>query len=141
MKNIIALLSILVIFASINAQAQYTFDAEPAPEQFIISGGTITEYQSTVIFTISGYEIESLEHLNSYLAQALRLPANYPTTFEALLEALTNSSIVARRIDVGIIGGEHLKQTIGEENHDRLLEVLNKAQDADPMHLSLIYWQ
>ncbi|QDK38966.1 barstar family protein [Bdellovibrio sp. NC01] len=141
MKALVTLVLAALTFASVNAHARYWWEPASAPEQTMIPGATITEYDDSVIIMIEGYDVKSLKQLHSIIAQGLHLPSTYGANFDALYDVLTDPSVVSKRIDLTVISGEYLKQNIGAKNVRKLLDVMNDAQEADPMHMSAMYWQ
>lgn len=139
MKSVLGLLVACVTMVSLQARADL-FDA-PESIQTSIPGAVITEAGDEIILTIDGNDVQSLQQLHQIFAKALKLPATYGKNFDALYDVLTDETLVSKRLDIGVIGGEALKQNIGAKNVQKLIDVLNDAYEADPMHLSSIYWQ
>ncbi|WP_415063099.1 barstar family protein [Bdellovibrio sp.] len=117
------------------------FSAAPTLEQRDIKGATIFESEEVVMLMIDGSAIESTKHLHEIFAEALKLPTSYGKNLDALFDVLTDQTLISKKIDITIRNGSALTVTLGEDTVDALLEVLNSAQEADPNHMSLMYWQ
>ncbi len=140
MKSILGLLVACVTFVSFQSYAGI-YDAAAAPNQYSVPGAMITEYEDLVMITIDGYNTDSVQQLHEIIAMGLKLPNTYGKNFDALYDVLTDPGLVSKQIDLTVFGGEALKQKIGSKNIKKLLKVMNDAQEADPMHVSTMYWQ
>lgn len=142
MKILFGLLAFSAVLLSYPTQSYADIFSEPATlEQRDINGATIFESEEVVMLMIDGSAIVSTEHLHQIFVDALKLPASYGKNLDALYDVLTDQTLISKKIDITIRNGSALTVNLGEGAVDALLEVLNSAQEADPSHMSLMYWQ
>lgn len=139
MKKTAAFLLTAMTLFSVHSQAG-TFDPVEADEQRVVQGALIAESSQRVLVMIDGAEVATIEQLHQIFVEALHLPAHYGRNFDALYDVLTDQDLISKDIDVTIIQGNRLKENVGADKVQTLLDVLNDAQEVDPSHLSVTYW-
>lgn len=140
MKLTFSLLLTLMTLISLQSRADM-FDPPPADENYQLPGALVVESSDRVLVLVDGYDVQSLSQLHEILAKALKLPATYGKNFDALYDVLTDSQVVGKSIKITITSGTYLQLHIGKRNLKALLNVLNDAEQADPSHVQIAYWQ
>lgn len=138
MKNIFSILTLTLTVALLSFSAQANSAAETS------SAVEIQDTDSTLYIAILGKNVRSVEDIHTLFIKALGLSADYSKTFEGLQAELLKFK--SKRFQVTVYDGAHLSLNIGEQAHDKLLEVLNTAQDKNLdssgyPNLMIYYWQ
>ncbi|MBL7543276.1 MAG: hypothetical protein JNL11_05640 [Bdellovibrionaceae bacterium] len=138
MKNFFSLLSLTVTVALLSFSAQANDAAAGSSEMNVQSP------ESTLYITISGESVRSVDDIHNLFIKALGLGAGYSKTFESLQAELVKFK--SQRFQVAIAHGGLLSLNIGAEAHDKLLDVLNNAQEKNLdnfgyPNMMVYYWQ
>lgn len=138
MKNIFSVLSLILTISMLSFGVQ-AGEASVEPSDI-----EIQNTDSVLYISIQGDKIQSVDDIHKLFIKALNLPASYSKTFEGLQAELIKYK--AKSFQVTVVKGGYLGLSIGQENHDKLLEVLNNAQEKNLdqsgyPYLMVYYWQ
>lgn len=106
-----------------------------------LPGGNVIEREDAILIWVDGFSLENPEQFHELMAVALKASSTYGKNFDALYDLLLDDQLVPKNVELTVSSGERIKDRLGSEFHQRLLDLLNDTQAAKPMKFQNIYLQ
>lgn len=141
MKSIFAFIMILALSTTGLAQEVFVNSTSDIYDGETVYG-PVSAYAGyeKVDITINGNKVKSLDDILINLGKALNFPRTYGKNLDALRDLLSDSQVISQKTTITITSGNLLNLTLGEEDSQALLEVLNESQEKNSQ-LTVWYWQ